>query len=187
MLLSFIIYHFIFISLGWVGIGFSRNDGMPESDIIVGTNIFLQLKKKYNITKTTTKQGWINQDGKSATIIDRWATGHVMPLSDVAQGGTDDVFDFEFELEEDLVTGRTFTNLRFKRKMRMFFWGFFWVVFKVFFFFCLVTPDKKFDLQFVNGTLFHLLWAYGDDDSVNYDAGTFTQHVQRVCGIIVGW
>eukprot|EP01116_Phalansterium_solitarium_P017926 TRINITY_DN4564_c0_g2_i1.p1 TRINITY_DN4564_c0_g2~~TRINITY_DN4564_c0_g2_i1.p1 ORF type:complete len:954 (-),score=338.43 TRINITY_DN4564_c0_g2_i1:471-3332(-) len=93
---------------------------------------------------------------RSVYISDRHATAYSTPVMDEDEGGSSDVVTIGGKrLTDD--SGKTLSTLRFSRRL---------------------VTDDKFDVQLSDKDIY-LLWAYGDDKSVNMRTQQLAQHVNR--------
>ena len=115
---------------GWAAIGFSANNQMPESDIVLAYAL---------------PGGAAAYD---ASVTDRWASKRSQPAVDDAQ----DITETSVEVSSD----GTMT-FQFTRKV--------------------TTADTAHDVDLSDAV--HVLYAYGDDDSVRDGGATLSEHVAK--------
>eukprot|EP00026_Physarum_polycephalum_P002597 Phypoly_transcript_02604.p1 GENE.Phypoly_transcript_02604~~Phypoly_transcript_02604.p1 ORF type:complete len:907 (+),score=72.96 Phypoly_transcript_02604:3-2723(+) len=96
--------------------------------------------------------GWIDPAGK-ITMTDRYATEYAMPSADTSMGGKNDVQNVARGTDGD--TGST--SITFTRPL---------------------DTGDKYDVALEPGNIY-LLWAYGSDNSVDYAAQTFSEHIAK--------
>jgi hypothetical protein len=119
---------------GWVAFAFDADGLMPEHDSYIG---------------------WIDSKG-NATLTDRYTSSRNDPVTDVSQGGTNDILSFTGAVVQ--IDGATWLQFNFTRKLN--------------------TGDK-YDLVLAPGKPGYLLWALGPNNGVNYATGSFSTHLSK--------
>jgi len=128
----------------------SQEDQTIQFTLTAATTGWVGIGFGADMTKADIYVGWIYPNG-SVTMTDRNSKAFAMPLPDTAQGGEDNVLNVKVNKNNGL-TSITFTRL-------------------------LDTGDSL-DTVILPGTI-SVLWAYGSNNSVDYNLGTFTKHVQK--------